>query len=69
MLRPRPAAGVARRDDLHVRMYVLQGLRGERAEGSLPELRRRDLLDTDYVGGDFRANLELPALRREAVAA
>lgn len=37
--------------------------------GLLPELRRRDLLDTDYVGGDFRANLELPALRREAVAA
>ncbi|WP_254617257.1 hypothetical protein [Burkholderia metallica] len=37
--------------------------------GLLPELRRRDLLDTDYVGGDFRANLELPALRCEAAAA
>ncbi|MFB9947578.1 NtaA/DmoA family FMN-dependent monooxygenase [Rhizobium puerariae] len=28
--------------------------------GLLPELRRRSLLDTDYVGGDFRSNLELP---------
>jgi len=37
--------------------------------GLLPELRRRDLLDIDHMGGDFRANLELPALRREAVAA
>lgn len=37
--------------------------------GLLPELRRRGLLDTDYVGGDFRANLELPALRRETALA
>lgn len=28
--------------------------------GLLPELRRRQLIDTDYVGDDFRANLELP---------
>lgn len=28
--------------------------------GLLPELRRRELIDTDYVGDDFRANLELP---------
>ncbi|VWD17890.1 MULTISPECIES: hypothetical protein [Burkholderia] len=37
--------------------------------GLLPELRRRDLLDTDYVGGDFRANLELPAVQRETAQA
>lgn len=37
--------------------------------GLLPELRRRALLDTDYVGGDFRANLELPALQRETAEA
>ncbi len=30
--------------------------------GLLPELRRRSLLDTDYVGDTFRANLELPPL-------
>lgn len=28
--------------------------------GLLPELRKRSLLDTDYPGGDFRSNLELP---------
>ncbi|KWO76311.1 hypothetical protein [Burkholderia ubonensis] len=33
--------------------------------GLPPELCRRALLDTEYVGGDFRANLELPALQRE----
>lgn len=30
--------------------------------GLLPELRRRSLIDADYVGDDFRSNLELPAL-------
>lgn len=30
--------------------------------GLLPELRRRSLIDTDYIGDDFRSNLELPAL-------
>ncbi|WP_280234720.1 NtaA/DmoA family FMN-dependent monooxygenase [Nocardia cyriacigeorgica] len=30
--------------------------------GLLPELRRRGILGTDYVGGTFRENLELPAL-------
>lgn len=30
--------------------------------GLLPELRRRDLLDGDYVGDDFRSNLELAPL-------
>ncbi|WP_260686386.1 hypothetical protein [Rhizobium leguminosarum] len=30
--------------------------------GLLPELRRRQLIDTDYVGEDFRSNLELPSL-------
>jgi FMN-dependent oxidoreductase (nitrilotriacetate monooxygenase family) len=30
--------------------------------GLLPELRRRELLDDDYVEGGFRANLGLPAL-------
>ncbi|RDJ22410.1 LLM class flavin-dependent oxidoreductase [Bosea caraganae] len=30
--------------------------------GLLPELRRRSLIDTDYVGDDFRSNLELPPL-------
>ncbi|MGW6778911.1 NtaA/DmoA family FMN-dependent monooxygenase [Brucella pseudogrignonensis] len=30
--------------------------------GLIPELRRRSLIDTDYIGSDFRANLELPAL-------
>ena len=30
--------------------------------GLLPELRRRALIDDDYIGGSFRANLELPAL-------
>lgn len=28
--------------------------------GLLPELRRRAIIDTDYVGDDFRSNLELP---------
>ncbi|MGV1835908.1 NtaA/DmoA family FMN-dependent monooxygenase [Rhizobium rhizogenes] len=28
--------------------------------GLLPELRKRSLLDMDYLDGDFRANLELP---------
>lgn len=28
--------------------------------GFLPELRRRSLLDADYLGDDFRSNLELP---------
>jgi FMN-dependent oxidoreductase (nitrilotriacetate monooxygenase family) len=28
--------------------------------GLLPELRRRSIIDTDYVGDDFRSNLELP---------
>lgn len=28
--------------------------------GLLPELRRRSLIDDDYVGDDFRSNLELP---------
>jgi hypothetical protein len=28
----------------------------------LPELRRRNLLDTDYLGNDFRSNLQLPKL-------
>ena len=30
--------------------------------GLLPELRRRSLIDTDYVGQDFRSNLELPSI-------
>ncbi|WP_260684791.1 MULTISPECIES: hypothetical protein [Rhizobium] len=30
--------------------------------GLLPELRRRQLIDTDYVGEDFRSNLDLPPL-------
>ncbi|MBF6257971.1 LLM class flavin-dependent oxidoreductase [Nocardia farcinica] len=30
--------------------------------GLLPELRRRGIVGTDYVGGTFRENLELPAL-------
>jgi len=30
--------------------------------GLIPELRRRSLIDTDYVGADFRSNLELPPL-------
>jgi len=30
--------------------------------GLIPELRRRSLIDTDYIGSDFRANLELPPL-------
>lgn len=30
--------------------------------GLLPELRRRSLIDDDYVADSFRANLELPAL-------
>ncbi|UGT57687.1 NtaA/DmoA family FMN-dependent monooxygenase [Nocardia asteroides] len=33
--------------------FVLNGL--------LPELRRRGLVDTDYLGGTYRENLELPA--------
>lgn len=30
--------------------------------GLLPELRRRNLLDSDYVGDDFRSSLELAPL-------
>lgn len=30
--------------------------------GLLPALRRRSIIDTDYVGGDFRSNLELPPI-------
>ena len=33
--------------------------------GLLPELRKRQLIDEDYTGEDFRANLELPALAAE----
>jgi FMN-dependent oxidoreductase (nitrilotriacetate monooxygenase family) len=44
----------------------LGGLTDERTHdfvvnGLLPELRRRSLLDTDYLGGTYRENLELPA--------
>jgi alkanesulfonate monooxygenase SsuD/methylene tetrahydromethanopterin reductase-like flavin-dependent oxidoreductase (luciferase family) len=35
--------------------------------GLLPELRRRNLIDTDYRGGDLRANLELPPLHTVGV--
>ncbi|MFE1592648.1 LLM class flavin-dependent oxidoreductase [Nocardia sp. NPDC058705] len=43
----------------------LGGLTEERTRdfvvnGLLPELRRRNLLDTDYLGGTYRENLELP---------
>ncbi|WP_438392045.1 NtaA/DmoA family FMN-dependent monooxygenase [Caballeronia sp. DA-9] len=31
--------------------------------GLLPELRKRNLIDTDYCGGDLRSNLELPPLQ------
>ena len=31
--------------------------------GLLPELRKRDLIDTYYCGGDLRSNLELPTLQ------
>src|SRR5688572_3516323 len=41
MLRPRPVAPIGRGDDLLVRMHVLPKLRGRRAQGPLPELRRR----------------------------
>ncbi|AWB24332.1 LLM class flavin-dependent oxidoreductase [Methylobacterium currus] len=37
--------------------------------GLLPELRRRGLIDTDYVGDDFRQNLELPPLPGTAAQA
>src|SRR5260221_233477 len=40
MLRPRPAGGFRRCLDLHVRVHVLRRLRGEGAEGRVPELRR-----------------------------
>jgi len=33
--------------------------------GLLPELRKRQLIDEDYTGEDFRSNLELPALAAE----
>lgn len=36
--------------------------------GLLPELRRREIIDHDYVGDDFRSNLELPALGSRASA-
>ncbi|MGO4404332.1 NtaA/DmoA family FMN-dependent monooxygenase [Bosea sp. RAF48] len=36
--------------------------------GLLPELRRRALIDTDYVGDDFRSNLELPPLASASAA-
>ncbi|MGY0501498.1 NtaA/DmoA family FMN-dependent monooxygenase [Nocardia sp. FBN12] len=44
----------------------LGGLTDERTHdfvvnGLLPELRRRNLLDTDYLGATYRENLELPA--------
>ncbi|MFW8642110.1 hypothetical protein ACOJBO_01860 [Rhizobium beringeri] len=37
-------------------------------KGLLPELRRRQLIDTDYVGDDFRSNLELPPLAPPTVS-
>ncbi|MFE6919658.1 NtaA/DmoA family FMN-dependent monooxygenase [Nocardia sp. NPDC057663] len=45
----------------------LGGLADERTSdfvvnGLLPELRRRGLVDTDYLGDTYRENLELPAL-------
>lgn len=42
--------------DERTRDFVVNGL--------LPELRRRKLLDTDYLGGTYRENLELPVLTR-----
>lgn len=32
--------------------------------GLLPELRRRSIIDADYIGDDFRSNLELPGIGR-----
>ncbi|MFC6014066.1 NtaA/DmoA family FMN-dependent monooxygenase [Nocardia lasii] len=48
-------------------VITLGGLADERnrdfvVNGLLPELRRRKLIDSDYLGGTYRANLELPAL-------
>ncbi|GJD52684.1 Nitrilotriacetate monooxygenase component A [Methylobacterium crusticola] len=37
--------------------------------GLLPELRRRSLIDTAYVGDDFRASLELPPLSGASASA
>ncbi len=36
--------------------------------GLLPELRRCNLLDSDYVGDDFRSSLELHRCRRDEFA-
>jgi len=36
--------------------------------GLLPELRRRALIDTDYVGDDFRSNLQLPPVASNSAA-
>ena len=41
-------------DNPRTRDFVTNGL--------LPELRRRDIVGTDYVGETFRDNLELPPL-------
>ncbi|EAY63792.1 hypothetical protein BCPG_02087 [Burkholderia cenocepacia PC184] len=41
MLRQGPAARFGGSTHLYIRMYVLRDLRGRRAEGPLPELRRR----------------------------
>jgi alkanesulfonate monooxygenase SsuD/methylene tetrahydromethanopterin reductase-like flavin-dependent oxidoreductase (luciferase family) len=41
-------------DDPRTRDFVTDGL--------LPELRRRDIVGSDYLGATFRENLELPPL-------
>lgn len=46
--------------DPRTRDFLLNGL--------LPELRRRNIVGTDYIGNTFRANLELPPLPPHAGA-
>lgn len=46
-------------DDPRTRDFVINGL--------LPELRRRDIAGSDYLGATFRDNLELPPLPAPAV--
>src|SRR5436190_3265257 len=66
MLRPRPAAGLAGRADLHVRVHVLRALRGGAARRSVSQLRRQLREAADPPAGDARQAPRLDGARVRA---
>ena len=66
MLRPRPAAGFARRADLQLRVHVLCRVRGATPRRRVPELRRRLREAPDPAAGDARRQPGLDGARVRA---